>query len=262
MNDAPGSIVEAGTPPLAPVEWFLADGVKGSGDKPAWYKGDKYKSVAAQAEGYAQLEPKLGELTARLKGHAGAPEAYELKFPEGFALPEGIEWVPDPEHPLAKAALDLGKKHGLTQGVISDLYAAFAQSELANQPDLQEELSKFDADEGRRGTRIKAITDYLRANLDEQGYGSAVETIGASAQTLSLVEKLIGLQKPPKAAVPDQAQATRKEQEARFQAMQFEKDATGNRRIATDPAFRKEWETLGSQLYPGEHKEVVGLPSR
>ena len=50
-------------PELGEGEYYLADGVKGTGDIPEWYKADKYKSVAEQAKAYPELLSKFGGFT-------------------------------------------------------------------------------------------------------------------------------------------------------------------------------------------------------
>jgi hypothetical protein len=71
------TLLDASTPELSEGEYFLSDGIKGTGDTPEWYKGDKYKSVAEQAKAYTELEKKFG-------GFTGAPK-------DGYQGPEGIE---------------------------------------------------------------------------------------------------------------------------------------------------------------------------
>lgn len=260
------SAAPAPAAPAAPVQWFLADGVPGVGDPPPYYKADKYKSLAEQAKAYTDLESlhgkKMAEVGEKLKGHAGAPEAYELKMPDDWKPPEGVDFQPDPEDPLAKAAMDIGKKHGLTQEVMSELYAAFVQHELSDIPDPIALKAAFEPDDVRRQARLGAITDILRANLSEDEYNrymtEALSTVPDPLAVLQLTERLLQLNKPPR-TVPDAApQATRDEQVQRWRAMQVEKDAHGNFRLSNDPIFRRQYEELGAKLFPGERREVVG----
>ena len=279
MNDAPPSgaapsdtpnpaapAAPAAPAPAAPAAWFFAEGVPGVGDPPPYYKADKYKSLADQAKAYTDLESmhgkKLAEFTEKLRGHAGAPETYELKMPEGWKAPEGVDFQPDPDHPLAKAAIEVGKKHGLTQDAMSDLYAAFVQSELASIPDLNATLAQFEPDEGKRTTRINVLTEYLRANLGEAEYQEfaeqALSTAPNPASVLKMTERLIALHKPPRTVQEPTPQASRDEQVQAWQKRLAEKDAHGNMRMSVDPLFRKQTEEMGARLFPGERREVVG----
>ena len=72
--------------------------------------------------------------------------------------------------------MEIGKKHGLTQDVMSDLYASFIQSELSAIPDREAMLAEFEADPTKRANRIATITDYLKANLGEPEFKEFAET--------------------------------------------------------------------------------------
>jgi len=55
-SNEPTSLVDAAEPTLSEGEYFLTEGIKGTGDTPEWYKAEKYKSVADQAKAYTELE--------------------------------------------------------------------------------------------------------------------------------------------------------------------------------------------------------------
>ena len=77
QNDTLTSLVDAADPQLSEGEYFLTEGIKGTGDTPEWFKADKYKSIADQAKAYTELEKRFG-------GFKGAPK-------DGYQAPEGIE---------------------------------------------------------------------------------------------------------------------------------------------------------------------------
>ena len=77
QNDTLTSLVDAANPQLGEGEYFLTEGIKGTGDTPEWFKADKYKSIADQAKAYTELEKRFG-------GFKGAPK-------DGYQAPEGIE---------------------------------------------------------------------------------------------------------------------------------------------------------------------------
>ena len=80
------TLLDASTPELGEGEYFLSDGIKGTGETPEWYKGDKYKSVAEQAKAYTELEKKFG-------GFTGAPkDVCQLTEPD---LPKPVCDAPD-----------------------------------------------------------------------------------------------------------------------------------------------------------------------
>ena len=76
-NDTLTSLVDEATPELGEGEYFLTEGIKGSGDAPEWYRADKYKSIADQARGYSELEKRFG-------GFKGAPK-------DGYQAPENVD---------------------------------------------------------------------------------------------------------------------------------------------------------------------------
>jgi len=71
------SLLDESSPTLSEGEYFLTEGIKGSGETPEWFKADKYKSIADQAKAYTELEKRFG-------GFKGAPK-------EGYSIPEGVE---------------------------------------------------------------------------------------------------------------------------------------------------------------------------
>jgi hypothetical protein len=71
------TLLDQANPSLEAGEYFLSDGIKGTGETPEWLNTEKYKSVAEQAKGYAELSKRFG-------GFKGAPK-------DGYSLPEGVE---------------------------------------------------------------------------------------------------------------------------------------------------------------------------
>ena len=84
-SNEPASLVDAAEPALAEGEYFLTEGIKGTGDTPEWYKSEKYKSVADQAKAYTELEKSLAVLNS--KGDYAMPEGVE----EGDELMEALK---------------------------------------------------------------------------------------------------------------------------------------------------------------------------
>ena len=79
--------------------WNWHDDLPGTGDRPEWFRGDKYANVAEQAKAYTELEGKFGSFT-------GSPEEYEIPEAQFFAkdidLPEGVDFNLNAEDPLLK----------------------------------------------------------------------------------------------------------------------------------------------------------------
>ena len=51
-GDDKGSLLSDNSNELGEGEFFLSEGIKGTGDKPDWYVSDKYKTIADQAQAY------------------------------------------------------------------------------------------------------------------------------------------------------------------------------------------------------------------
>jgi hypothetical protein len=98
------TLLDASTPELNEGEYFLSDGIKGTGDTPEWYKGDKYKSVAEQAKAYTELEKKFG-------GFTGAPK-------DGYSGPEGIE----SDDALLQELTEFAEKTGMSQVPLTTMW--------------------------------------------------------------------------------------------------------------------------------------------
>jgi len=95
------------------------------------------------------LRQKLGE------GKPTAPEAYELKVPE--ALADRVK--ADPEQPIAKAAMDFAKKHGLSQEQFDELAGVYFEGQGASSLDPAAERASVE----------KALGDNAKAELDGLG---------------------------------------------------------------------------------------------
>src|SRR6185437_5786159 len=102
-----------GTASAGNSAWLYADGVPGSGEKPDFFKSDKYTSVAEQARAYTELEKKFG-------GFSGAPEKYELTLEED--IKNSIEL--NAEDPLLKTFSDIAKSANMTQDTYNKIMNA------------------------------------------------------------------------------------------------------------------------------------------
>ena len=119
-SNEPASLVDAAEPTLAEGEYFLTEGIKGTGDAPEWYMSEKYKSVADQAKAYTELSKKFG-------GFTGSPK-------NGYAIPEGV----DDEDELMQALKGFAEKTNMNQSSFDEAWELLiAQSEAV------EEVSVF-----------------------------------------------------------------------------------------------------------------------
>ena len=164
------TLLDASAPTLNEGEYFLSDGIKGSGDTPDWYKGDKYKSVAEQAKAYTELEKKFG-------GFTGAPK-------DGYSGPEGIE----SDDALLQELTEFANKTNMSQEAFGEAWELLsAQSEAVEQVTQEQEIASLgdNAEE-----RIKNVEGYLKNNLDADVY-EEVRNLVTDARSIQLVEHLV-----------------------------------------------------------------------
>ena len=164
------TLLDASTPTLSEGEYFLSDGIKGSGDTPDWYKGDKYKSVAEQAKAYTELEKKFG-------GFTGAPK-------DGYSGPEGI----DGDDALLQELTEFATKTNMSQEAFGDAWELLsAQGQAVEQVTQEQEIASL-GDNAQE--RIKNVEGYLKNNLDADVY-EEVRNLVTDARSIQLVEHLV-----------------------------------------------------------------------
>lgn len=172
-----GSLVTA-TVELGENEVWYADGIKG--EKPDWFKADKYKTVADQAKAYVDAEKRLG-------GFKGAPESYEM--PEM----EGIEFAPDDA--LVQTYTEWAKSKNMDQESFNEgleLLASYV--EQSDAIDRQVEISKLGPNAGQM---IQQAGQFLQNHFEGEDLQRAQDAL-TTADSVWLVNKMIGATAPPK----------------------------------------------------------------
>lgn len=202
-------------------EYFLSEGIKGTGDIPEWFNAKKYKSVAEQAKAQRELEKKLGSRT-------GAPEAYEL--------PESV----DPEDALYHSVMELSKEMDIDQegfNKISDLITN--QLRVSEEVSVEQELQKLGSNAQER---INTVKGFLFNNLGQEGYNE-VESLVKDADSVMLVEKLIKATQPKKLPI-DGGDNPKGLTMDMINKKAFAKDENGNLRRSVDPEYNRMIEQL------------------
>jgi hypothetical protein len=172
-----GTLLDATTPELSEGEYFLSDGIKGTGDAPEWYKGDKYKSVAEQAKAYTELEKKFG-------GFTGAPK-------DGYAGPEGVE----SDDALLQELTEFASKTNMSQEAFGEAWELLtAQSEAVEAVSQEQEIAALGSNAEER---IKNVEGYLKNNLDADDY-ETVRDLVTDAKSIQLIEYMVRATAPTK----------------------------------------------------------------
>ncbi len=141
--------------------WYLSEGVEGKGEIPKWFKPGTFKTVEAQAEGYAKLQ---AHHQKSLEGFTGAPEGdYNLGLNE--AVSElGIEINTD--DPTISQFAELAKKNNMNQETFTELLSL---SQMANHQATQESAEAV----------INAVNENVDVQLAEFGEANKEKFIQA-----------------------------------------------------------------------------------
>lgn len=228
----------AATDPNAANAWLFAEGVLGAGERPTWFKADKYKSVADQAAAYPDLEKRFGSFV-------GAPK--DGKY--DIAIPAEIGLELDGEHPLLGTFQKWGAENHLSQKGFTELMGMLAQYEAQNMVDM--DAVKKDLGE-KADDRIGAVAQWGKANLDAEGYSLLRQaTAGPNAAAVfKVLESVIG--KTRQVALPKPGSDVLSAQPQGLQAIQAEhskRGADGKLLYDTDPKHRARIEAAYQEYY-------------
>ena len=200
------SLLDVSSPTLSEGEYFLTEGIKGTGGTPEWFKADKYKSIADQAKAYTELEKRFG-------GFKGAPK-------EGYSVPEGVE---DGDELLSELKT-FAEETNMSQDAFNRAWDLLvAQSQAVEEVSVETELAKL-GDNGEQ--RIKTVEQFMKNNLDPETYERVRYGVN-SAEAVELVEALIGATAPAKLPIDGVVQPGGVTWEA-IEAEMYKKDQNGN----------------------------------
>jgi len=171
------TLLDQAQPTLESGEYFLADGIKGTGDAPEWLNTEKYKSVAEQAKGYAELSKRFG-------GFKGAPK-------DGYTPPEGVE----ADDALYQELEAFATKTNMNGDAFQEAWELLStQGKVAEEYSQEVELSKL-GDNAQE--RIKTVEGFMKNNLDADTYEQARGLV-TNAGSVELVELLVKATAPTK----------------------------------------------------------------
>lgn len=230
------AIVEAArlaAQPNSGSAWNLDSATPGQGEKPSWFKADKYKSVAAQAEAYTHLESRLGAFV-------GAPKdgKYEWKPPENASdFVKGVKF--DAENPLFKGFNEWAVKAQLNQDGYNQVLGMLAQYEANQMPDPAR--SKAEIGENANA-RIAAVAQWAKANMEAADQAALWDaTRGRNAPLVfKTIEALIA--KTRQTAMPkpgDDSPSAGGNALAEINALQAARDPKTGKLMTDDPKYRK-----------------------
>ncbi len=218
--------------PNAPQAWVLSEGVLGKGEKPSWFKGDKYATVAKQAEAYVALEQRFGAFV-------GAPKdgKYEWKAPENASdQVKGATF--DMENPLFKGFNEWATKSQLSQEGYNQVLGMLVQYEVQQAPNM----AQIKAQVGENAdTRITAVNNWAKANLEAPVQQSlrASMTGKNAAEVFKTMEALIAQTAQARMPKPgDDVPAVGAGGLAAIERMAAAKNDKGQRLVDVEPGYR------------------------
>ena len=217
---------------------------------------DKYRadgrseqdSAYEQAKAYTELQKKFGSFT-------GAPEVYTVELAENIKA-MGIEI--DAEDPLLQAAQEMAKNSNMSQEGFNEMVNLYVNNQVEElkgvESSIENELKQLGTNAAQR---INGVNQYIDANFDPETAHS-IKAMATTAESVKAIEAMIGkTRNAPVAPVESVPMPT--VTRAEIEAMQFEKDQFGGRKINSDPEFRKAYNEKLKQLYgDAEHKVMVG----
>lgn len=222
--------------------WSFADGIAGDGDAPEWFKSDKYKTVSDQAKAYKDLESRFGSFT-------GSPEEYTSVELSEELKELGIEIKQD--DPLIEKAIEFAKSSNMDQEGFNKMVNLYAETQAAEQmalEDYKKEQLTLLGDNAQQ--RIDNLNSWASANIASDMI-DGFQAMAQSAESVKALERLVAMTRAG-AVNPNGATPAGNVSAEEVQAMQFEKDEYGNRRIATDTEFRKRFQAKMNALYGTE----------
>lgn len=234
--------------PNSGAGWNLNDTTPGIGEKPAWFKSDKYANVARQAEAYVALESRFGAFQ-------GAPKDGKYTVPRVEVDGKQIDAVPykdpttgqeynihlDLAHPQLQAFDKWAAEHQLSQDGYNSLLGMMAMYEASQEPDINAAKAALGPN---ADARIGTVVNWAKANLDANGFQlmRAVTAGHEAAPAFALLEAMIAKTGTVRMPAPgdDVPGGTQAGGLAAIQAKQAAKNAKGERLYEINPQYRKD----------------------
>ncbi len=166
-------------PPEDVPEWFMQEGVEGTGNKPE-HLLEKFKTVDDQLKSYVELEKKLGAFT-------GAPEEYALNLGEEYS-----DVNLETDDPFLQEFAGVASDLNISQDGFDTLlntYVEFASKEMKSFEESQdalqtEEMSKLGADAEEQK---KVLTQWIENQIPKEMQESILN-LGVDAESIKALQ--------------------------------------------------------------------------
>lgn len=240
--------------------WSWAEGITGTGERPPWFKADKYKTVDQQARAAVDLEAKLG------------PAAELIGAPEGdYAVPTLSEEAKakiggefDTADPLYKMLATKAKELGLSQKAFDALAEAgaltIAEQNAADEQATADALAALGANVDARVADVERIT---KAIAGDDGFKALDAVVGNDVAAFVALEKILakaatGAQLAGPGAGSGPAFSKADVEAEQFKVFPEGHHLAGKRMYDHDKEHRAKVDNMWKQLFPGEDRQQVG----
>ncbi len=230
-------------------EWFYADGIKGEGDRPEFLL-PKYKTMADQAKGYADLQTKQGEFGT----YFGAPEGdYEL------VKPEGLEGEFDSDDPLLKSFQETAKSIGLSQEAFNKVVHGYLNENADMIQDHNTRVANVASELGENGAQVISDTWQRLTQVLPEEQANALDAVATDANAIRGLQTLL----QSEAILPnvDSGQVSSMSRDdlraLRGQVYPEGHVKAGKQMYGDDKAHTKKVDELYKQRFPGDDVQVV-----
>jgi len=247
------------------AEWFVSEGIKGTGPAPDWYDGKKYKTVYDQAKARRDAETLLGTQTTQIKDLQGKLTATEAKLPKApetyaFSLPDQYKdsFEIKTDDPSLSKLTEAAKKHGLSQEAFNDVFGIgmelIANYELAD-PNQEKTLIGENAD-----ARMKTVLDWAKANVPadaQDAFNRALGVWSRPSDVFKVIESIIVGKREP--GLPGNAAVDSAPTIEAINKKYRTPDATTKKALIDTPEGREAYRNeLRQVVGDGEHQVIRG----
>jgi len=219
---------------------------------------EKFWDNESKAVRHDDVLKSYNELSSRFGAFTGAPESYEFSLSEDL-IARGVSL--DADNPLIAQFTEMAKASNMSADMANKLVNMFVEGQYAGSIGAEEaETARISEEMAKLGDnaqqRISNITNWARANLSPE-HLAGLEESATTAAGVQAIEALIAKTRnaPMQQSAVGNAGAMSMTE---LQALQFAKDEHGNRKMQTDPAYRKMVQEKFAQLMPGENIVTVG----
>lgn len=256
-GDAPTTAPAADAPAADGDAATVADmaGADAPADAPEWLLGKYHTEGKTVEEATTEQAKAYNELSGKFGAFTGAPEEYEIALSEELTE-AGVTM--DKDDPMVESAMAFAKEAGMNQEGLNGMLNLYAtQLAAEQQADVEYKAEQMKALGPQADSRIQNIQQWANKSLDAEMV-TALEGMATSVESVQAIERLISMTRGA-SVNSDTTVPTPGAGKEEVNAMQFEKDANGNRRINTDPVFKARYQKMRNEVFgTEEHRQMVG----